>query len=185
MNNKTPIAHAAAVAAGTIDADDNPAAGANADLDALQGMADRVDGETAEPAEGTDPAAQPINYQFEAQKAVDLFAGLAIGYCPPTAAVWEGGRKGAVAAALAPVLEKYGMTLSVLPVELVLAIVAGPALYQTAKIIGAQMQAEARAKAIAAGQRAASGTPGAPAGVGVPGEAPAAPKHAQTALYPA
>ena len=121
------------------------------DLDALQALADTTDIANGAPIVGADgevlpPAPPPRDWMNEAGGAVDTFAALAVGYAPAAADLWDAVAKDRIKAALAPVMEKYNFSLGALPPELTLLIVAGPVLYQTSKIIGAQMQ-EQRAKA--------------------------------------
>ena len=162
----------------------------HADLSALDGLAAQVDADTTGTApDGTVIADQPapINFAMEAAATVDTFAALLTGYCPDAGALWTDAKKAAVSAALAPVMEKYGFTLGALPCELVLIITAGPLLYQSARMVAAQMAREkaesARAKKVegatdAADKRAAP----TPTGDHQPG--PEIKRHAQTALYP-
>lgn len=88
----------------------------------------------------------PVNFGLEAAGAVDMFAGLVTGYAPGTADLWNAEAKARVSATLAPVLEKYGVTIGTLPPELLLLMTAGPILWQSSKIIAAQMEAD-KAKA--------------------------------------
>ncbi|MFZ3219889.1 MAG: hypothetical protein WA174_07640 [Rhodoferax sp.] len=149
------------------------------DLDALDGLAASVDGEHLEvTAEGIphSEVPAPTNYALEASATVDTFAALLVGYCPDTASLWTDDKKIAVAAALAPVMEKYGFTLGALPVELVLIMTAGPLLYQSAKLVAAQMKREQIA-AQAAAKPKAQDVPGAVT------NGPEVVRHPQAALY--
>lgn len=94
-----------------------------------------------------EPAAP--DYDTEARGAVDMFAALVVGYAPAAESVWTEPAKARTAAALAPVMEKYGFSFGSLPPELTLMIVAGPLLWQSSRLVAAQMAAE-RAKAKAA-----------------------------------
>ena len=117
----------------------------NADQSALDGLAAQVDADTQGAApDGSIIADQPapIDYATEAAATVDTFAALVGGYCAEAGALWTPDTRAAVAAALAPVMQKYGFTIGALPCELVLIITAGPLLYQTSKIIAAQMARE-------------------------------------------
>lgn len=153
------------------------------DLDNLDALAAQVDADaTGTLPDGTLIADQPapVNYGQEAAATVDTFAALLVGYCPAAAELWTEDKKQAVAMALAPVLEKYGITLGALPCELVLIITAGPLLYQSAKLVAAQMQAE-RAKVAAQRSAKAQDKPAAQAAAE---ESPEVLRHPQTALYP-
>jgi hypothetical protein len=158
--------------------------GTPSDLDHLDALAAQVDGEHLEvTADGVALAdvPAPTNYGQEAAATVDTFAALLVGYCPAAADLWTDDKKAAVSAALAPVMEKYGFTLGALPVELVLIITAGPLLYQSSKLVAAQMKREqdaAKQATMARTVTAATGQdkPAAP-------EAPEVARHPQTALY--
>ena len=150
-------------------------AGVAASADAI-GAPDPIPGAPGEISE----VSQAINYATEAAQSVDMFAALVTGYAPACVQIWTDHTKAAIAAALAPVLEKYQMTLGGLPVEIALLIVAGPPLYQSSKLIAAKI---AQDKAIAA-QTAQSVTaqPVARA-VTQPIETPQNEVHPQVALY--
>jgi hypothetical protein len=154
--------------------------GAPSDLDALDAMAAQVDADhTGTLPDGTAIADQPapIDYTTEAAATVDTFAALIGGYCPAAGELWDQERKRAVSMALAPVMEKYGFSLGALPPEITLIIVAGPLLYQTSKIVAAQMaQDKAKAKPAAQVTQAAPAQPG---DLGTPEVA----RHPQTSLY--
>jgi hypothetical protein len=160
--------------------------GAPSDLDHLDGLAAQVDADhTGTLPDGTAIADQPapIDYTTEAEATVDTFTALVGGYCPAAGELWDQPRKQAVAAALAPVMEKYGFSLGALPPELTLIIVAGPLLYQTSKVVAAQMdqdKAKAKAKPKPEAINAATGTTEKkPGDFGTPEVA----RHPQTALY--
>lgn len=121
-------------------------------------------------------AANAPDFGREATIAVDMFAGLLCGFAPKCETIWTTQAKQRTAQALAPVLEKYGVTMESLPVELGLVIVAGPLLWQSSKVVAAQIEADRRAKPIDAQAKEANPAP-------ETGEAPAAPVHPQTALY--
>lgn len=145
------------------------------ELDQLAGFAAEVDA-TTKPPELT-PEGQPVpvlDFGTEAQQAVDMFAGLVTGYAPATAELWSADAKARVSATLAPVLEKYGVTVGTLPPELLLIVTAGPLLYQTSKIVALQMQSDKAKPAPAAVSSApTSAKP----------EAPEQLVHSQVALY--
>lgn len=152
------------------------------ELDSLAGMAAAADqgaaaadlpaGAEAEPQEPQGP-----DYAREAAGAVDMFAALVVGYAPKAEAIWTEQKKGQVAAALAPVLEKYSVTMGNLPPELVLAIMAGPPLVATIKVMARQRADEAREQVDQ--QRTAQ-----PAQqTQHPEEAPSTPVHSQVKLF--
>lgn len=154
------------------------------DLDNLDGLAAQVDADTSGTLpDGTLLADQPeaTNYLMEAGATVDTFAALIGGYCPPAGELWTHDKKTAVAASLAPVMEKYSFTLGKMPVELVLIITAGPLLYQSSKIIAAQMVDEKTAKLKAKKQASAQD---ATVKGDMPADSPEVLRHPQTALYP-
>lgn len=119
---------------------------------------------------------------MEAAGAVDMLGAMICGYSPACAPLWSPETKQRMAASVAPVMEKYGFSFGAMPCELTALVVCGPVLYQSARIIGAQM-AEDKAKAeqahAAAASRNAAGLPTPKA----PDEAPAAAVHPQMALY--
>ena len=153
------------------------------ELEALEGQTLAVDAATVDPlavaAPGQELAPAGPDYGLEARATVDTFAALMVGYSPRTAPLWDDDSRQRIGAALAPVMEKYGFTLGAMPPELTLIIVAGPVLYQSAKIVGediAQKKAEA-AKKRAEGQGQQAQTPAAPAGT------PEQVRHPQETLY--
>ena len=148
------------------------------DLDQLDAAIAAADGEAFPDVpelppvdENGDPLPAPPDYNTEAAAAVDIFAALLIGVCPEAVAVWTDDTKDRVAAALAPVLEKYGVTIGNLPPELMLAIVAAVPLAQSMRMLAmkfAQAKAaigqsresgkvEARTEELRAGMTAAAG----------------------------
>ncbi len=117
----------------------------NDDFEQLAGRAVEVDAASEQmmaPIEGSAiaPTEPPVEYYRESQGAVDFFAAMIVGYCPSCADVWDTGTKERVSAALAPVMEKYGVTLGALPPELTLLIVAGPPLYQSSRLVAEHTQ---------------------------------------------
>lgn len=108
-------------------------------------IADGV-GVPVEPAPG-EPGGPPAppDYAIEARGAVDMFTACLVGYAPRTESVWSEAAKHRTAAALAPVMEKYGFSFGGLPPEWTLVIVAGPLLWQSSRLVAAQM-AEEKAK---------------------------------------
>lgn len=150
------------------------------DLDNLTAQAAEADaGAIAlDPAAQADAQAQaPADFNREATIAVDMFAGLLCGFAPKCESIWTTQAKDRTAKALAPVLEKYGVTMDTLPVELGLVIVAGPLLWQSSKVVAAQIEADRRARPVDAQVKEANPAPES-------GQAPAAPVHEQVKLYP-
>lgn len=120
-------------------------------------------------------APPPVDYQHESRGAVETFAALVGGYCPKAGELWNEAAKIRTAAALAPVMEKYKFTFGNLPPELTFVIVAGPLLYQTSRVVAAQMAVDKAATVKEKKPEAQTMPTGAPDGPGV---------HPQTALYP-
>lgn len=156
------------------------------DLDQL----DMITAKADEGAAAVDPQAQADaaaaaaapDYGREAAIMVDMFAGLVTGYAPATAEVWTNPAKQRTAMALAPVLEKYGITFDALPCELLFAVVAGPLLWRSSKLVAMQMEMDgARAKAEA--KKPDTPQPLQPDPAPGPSAAPAPPVHPQTKLY--
>lgn len=127
----------------------------NDDLENLTHMAAQADAGATEidaaargpekDADGNEivPAA-PTDFQREAAGAVDMFAALVVGFAPKAEPIWTAEAKARTAAALAPVLEKYGFTFGNMPPEVTLAIVAGPLLWQSSKIVAEQAREQKR-----------------------------------------
>lgn len=172
------------------------------DLDNLDGLAAQADAGAVSmdtppgpdgQGPGTELASVGPDYLTEARGIVDMFAAMVVGYAPKAESVWTDPDKSRTAAALAPVMKKYAFTLGGMPCELALIIVAGPLLWQSSKIVAAQM-AEKKAKAAkdAKDAKASQGDtvsdamvkaaqPAAP--TGQPENAPATPVHDQMRLY--
>lgn len=120
-------------------------------LDHLDARAAELDAQAGQ-ADGTAPPAEAVatpDYLHESRGAVDMFAALVIGFCPTCATVWDHGTKDRVAGALSPVMEKYGVSFGALPPEILLVIIAGPPLYQSARLVASHLadkKAEAEKK---------------------------------------
>ena len=123
------------------------------DLDALTHMATQADAgatEIDDAARGPEldengqPVVQagPVNYGTEAAGAVDMFTALLVGFAPKTESIWTAKAKERTALALAPVLEKYGFSFGNMPPEITLAIVAGPLLWQSSRMVADQINAD-------------------------------------------
>jgi len=163
----------------------------NEDFEQLAGRAAEVDAANEPmmtPIEGgivATEAEPPVDYYRESRGAVDFFAALIVGYCPSCADVWDSGTKERVSAALAPVMEKYGVTLGALPPELTLLIVAGPPLYQSSRLVAEHTQRK-REEAERQRQEAAAKNPAGPYAAGKPDGSPESPDmlvHPQMGLY--
>jgi hypothetical protein len=128
--------------------------------------------------------AQGPDYYTEARGTVDMFAAMVVGYAPKAESVWTEQAKARTAAALAPVMEKYNFSFGAMPPELTLMIVAGPLLWQSSRIVAAQM-AEEKAKAEAKKPKDEATDPLTMAAkpVGQYEEAPAQEVHDQVKLY--
>lgn len=161
------------------------------EFDQWAARAAEIDGDIEPPlVDPNAPAPQtqieaPPDYYRESEGAVEFFAALVIGYCPKCADIWDSGTKSRVSAALAPVMEKYGVTLGNLPPELTLLIVAGPPLYQSARLVAEHTQqkrdeAEKKRQEEAAKKSNAPYPMPKPAGAG---ETPEVLTHPQMGLY--
>lgn len=93
--------------------------------------------------------AQPVNYGTEAAGVVDMFTAMLTGFAPKTSDIWTPAAKERTAMALAPVMEKYGFSFGAMPPELTLAIVAGPLLWQSSRIVAAQINADKKPQSLA------------------------------------
>lgn len=166
------------------------------ELDKLDGMAAQADAgavsmDTPQSEEGQGGELVPMgpDYMIEARGAVDMFAALVVGYAPKAADVWTDQAKHRTAAALAPVMEKYAFSFGSMPPELTLLIVAGPLLWQSSRIVAAQMAEEkAKAKKDTKPEQATTVTDvmeqaAQPKPTGQPEAAPATPVHDQVRLY--
>lgn len=121
------------------------------DLDKLEHMAAQADIGAADidaAARGPalDEQGQPLppapDFTTEAAAMIDMGAAMLAGYAPKTADVWTAEAKQRTALALAPVMEKYGFTFGAMPPEILLLITVGPLLWQSARIVSEQKQAE-------------------------------------------
>lgn len=163
----------------------------NTDLDNLDHIATQADAgaismDTPQAAEGQggELAPQGPDYFIEARGTVDMFTAMIVGYAPKCESVWTEPAKARTAAALAPVMEKYGFNFGAMPPELTLIIVAGPLLWQSSRIVAAQM-AEDKAKAAKEKPKAEKPDPMTMAAqpVGQFEQAPAQEVHDQVKLY--
>jgi hypothetical protein len=160
------------------------------ELDNLAGLAAEADQAAVAltPAPPVDPNAPPEpppppGPEEQAVDLVNMFAGLVIGYAPAAADIWTPQAKEVSAQVLAPVMVKYGFSMTAFPPELAAAIVIGPLLYRSSTMVADKIKADraaaaAPAKPVIAGQVPAP--VGAPAG---PDGAPAAGVHEQMKLY--
>lgn len=138
----------------------------NDEMGAVLRMAEQVDADVIgvqeqEGERGADSEEQGQagpDYAGEAIAITEIFAGLVVGFAPQAEKLWGEGTKRRIADTLAPVLEKYGVSMGGWGVELALVLTAGPVLWQSARIIAAsvkkqapvEVQQEAKAGATAA-----------------------------------
>lgn len=159
----------------------------NHELAGLASLAVEADQSAAAVAAPGDPTAPELpapgpDYATEAAGMVDMLGAMICGYSPACAPLWGQETKQRMALSVAPVMEKYGFSFGAMPVELTALVVCGPVLYQSARIIGAQM-AEDKAKAGQAQQQAAARNAAGLPEPKAPDDAPAAAVHPQMALY--
>lgn len=159
-------------------------------LAGLAVLAANADGD-AHAIDNPAPAAQPgaelvpagPDYMGEAAGAVDMFSALVCGWAPAAGDIWTDKTKARVAGALAPVMEKYGFTFGSMPPEVTLLIIAGPPLWQSSRLIAAQI-AKDKAEAAIAKAKAKDGAQDVTSRPAGPATAPAQAVHEQVALYP-
>lgn len=101
-----------------------------------------------DPATGQPPV--PVDYQGEAAMLLNLGVTMAGQFWPCVPAIWTKDKQTAVAAAAAPVMEKYGFTLGdfmgAYKEEIGLLFVAGPLVLQTLDAVKAEKIAALKAK---------------------------------------
>jgi hypothetical protein len=122
-----------------IPVEDNAAQVANdeisrraAEIDQLAGLGPQTGDNAAPSGEALPPS---IDFNAEASETTNFIAGMICAYCPACESTWNAETKSRVAYVLAPVLEKYGVSIGSLPPEIMLLIVAGPPLYQSSRLI--------------------------------------------------
>lgn len=150
------------------------------ELDQLDHIAAAADEGAAIADNGGQPVPVETGPDFgqEAAGMVEMVTGLLVGYAPGTAAIWTPEAKQRTAAALVPVMEKYGFSFGALPPEITLLVVAGPLLWQSSRVVAAQIEAD---KAKAAPPRKPQGIEGA---AQMPNDRPPPQeRHPQEALY--
>lgn len=157
------------------------------ELDALAGVAAAADAgaiaadNVGQTEEGGELVPAGPDFGQEAAGAVDMFTGLLVGYAPDAASIWTPEAKQRTAAALVPVMEKYGFSFGNLPPELTFVVVAGPLLWQSARVVGNQAAKDKAQAPAKAPERKQDGITAAAAGAVATAPAPAV--HPQTALY--
>ncbi|EON15333.1 hypothetical protein C266_02571 [Pandoraea sp. SD6-2] len=123
---------------------EKPTLDASGQFAGLEGVAMEVDAaaEAAINPAAAEQAAAPAgpDYGIEAAGAVDLLNAMIEGYAP--GAGWDEKTGQRMAASLSPVFEKYGFSFAAAPCELVAAIVCGPVLYQSARVVAAKLQSD-------------------------------------------
>lgn len=149
---------------------------------ALGGLAAEVDAQAHEAMNpgaaqaAADAAANGPDYGRSACGIVELASAALDGYAP--GAGWPPAQQTKMAEAIAPVLEKYGWDLEgKVPCELVAALVCGPALYNSAKLVALKITTDRLAieraarglsdpNTIRGAEAAESGPPAVPPGIG-------------------
>jgi len=120
----------------------------NPELDALAAAAVAADLDAnTTPAAASQPTnAAPValgpDYQMEARGMVGMFAALVVGYCKEAESIWSEETQHRVASALAPTLEYFGFTVGNMPPWVMTLVIAGPPLYETARLVRTKMDAE-------------------------------------------
>jgi len=158
------------------------------DLENLAGLAAEADGLAPPPpgAEPAEPEQTGPTPEEQASDMVNAFAGFVASYAPDTEAVWTPEARARSAAAIAPLMVKYNLSLMAIPPELTAAIVVGPLLYRSATIVRDKLQADrAAAKAAPVAGPAGQQSYGLPQPNPAPesGQSPAVAMHPQMALY--
>lgn len=154
------------------------------DLDQLEAVAAAADegaGAIDNPAAPGEKATVDTgpDYAGQAAAGLDLFTSMVAGYAPETAAVFTPECKGRIVAAAVPVMEKYGFTFEKVPPEIVLLAVAGPPVYQAARMVATRMERDRAPKA-----QAKPAPTGIEKAAQAPSDRPPAPeRHPQEALY--
>lgn len=161
---------------------EKPTLDASPGFASLGGLAAEVDGAAHEALNpgaaqaAAEAAANGPDYARGAAGIVDLASAALEGYAP--GAGWPDEQRAKMAASIAPVLAKYGWDMeSKVPCELVAALVCGPALYNSAKIVALKITTDRIAieraarglsdpNTIKGAAAAESGPPAAPAGIG-------------------
>lgn len=128
-----------------------PAANLSAEDAALIGQGAALDGAALPPpVDAAGNAVAPVDYGSEASMLLKALVGIAAPFYPSVPRIWTPDKQSAVAAAAAPVMEKYGFTLGDFMgqwgEELTLLIVAGPVVLETVDGIKAD-RAERKAAA--------------------------------------
>lgn len=145
------------------------------ELDALAASTDANNAATTAAQTPVDPNAPPEPPSLEEQSldGINMIAMMFMQYAPETATVFTPEANKMAAAAMVPVMEKYGWTMFNLPCELTAAIVVGPMLYKASKIVAEKIKADRQLKAPQQQQKP-----------NVTVEAPDIPVSPQMALYP-
>lgn len=112
-------------------------------LDALAASTDAANVE-AQPLDPNAPPPEPTRHE-QAVDLVNMFSGMVTSYAPDAAAIWQPEAKEASAAVIAPLLEKYNVSLVNLPPELIAVLVLGPLLYKTAKVVALKIETDKKA----------------------------------------
>ncbi|OJY20747.1 MAG: hypothetical protein BGP02_09845 [Pandoraea sp. 64-18] len=123
---------------------EKPTLDAGGQFAGLEGVAMQVDAaaDAAINPAAADAVVAPAgpDYGVEAAGAVDMLNAMIEGYAP--GAGWDEKTGKRMAESLSPVFEKYGFSFAAAPCELVAAIVCGPVLYQSARVVAAKIQSD-------------------------------------------
>ena len=119
-----------------VEVPESPAAGLTADDAALIAQGAAIDAEAApQPIDAQGAPIAPTDYGTEAAMLVSTLVLIAAPFFPSIPKIWTDAKQKAVAAAAAPVLEKYGFTLGdfmgAWKEEITLLVVAGPLVLET------------------------------------------------------
>lgn len=120
----------------SVDVPESPAAGLTADDAALIAQGAALDAEAApQPIDAQGAPIAPTDYGTEAAMLVSTLVLIAGPFFPSIPKIWTDAKQKAVAAAAAPVLEKYGFTMGdfmgAWKEEITLLVVAGPLVLET------------------------------------------------------
>lgn len=146
------------------------------DLNALEGQvlahdADQAQAEIAALPPDQQPKPEPSRDE-QALDMVNGFADFAGSYAPEVMAVWTPEVRQRGAAVVAPLLEKYNISMVNLPIEVLALFVLAPPLYRTSVIIAAKIKADRAAQTEAPAKTDGAKT-----------EGPAMAVHDQVKLY--
>lgn len=144
------------------------------DLEALAASTDAQANEATMLAAPVDPDAPPAppSHAEQAADMVDMFVNLTSQIEPAVREVWPKDVKDGCAAVIEPLLVKYNVSFTNIPIELMAAFVLVPPLWSTSKLLIAKVEKLKNAKKVAP-----------PPAVNNPTETPEMPVHPQMGLY--